>query len=341
VVAVIAATVVTELAGLRVARVEVGGLANWFGPDNRHRFVTAASPALIFDPWVWEAAVVIALIASAETLLCAAAVDSKHNGPRTQFNRELAAQGVGNILCGAVGALPMTGVIVRSSANLQAGAKTRWSAIFHGVWLLLFAALLTSVLARVPMAALAAVLVFSGWKLLDLPAAYRLWRLSRPEGFVLATTFLLVVLTDLLTGVVIGLVLSAARLLWVFSHMTIRREEPEPGRLHLHLEGAATFLRLPHLADALAKVPTGATLHIHLDKLRMVDHAILELLMKFETQYEAAGGEVYMDWERLHAHFRSPGKAGVAGPENLTRSTGGVVLERDERNPVLTGSIRP
>src|SRR4029079_12213026 len=87
---------------------------------------------------VWKGALTFALIASAETLLCAVAVDTKHTGPRTRFDKELVAQGVGNVLCGAVAALPMTGVIVRSAANLEAGAKSRWSAVMHGVWLLLF-----------------------------------------------------------------------------------------------------------------------------------------------------------------------------------------------------------
>jgi hypothetical protein len=85
----------------------------------------------------------VAFIASAETLLSAAAVDRMHSGQRSDFDRELSAQGVGNMLCGVLGALPMTGVIVRSSANVQAGAQTRASAIFHGLWLLAFVLLLS------------------------------------------------------------------------------------------------------------------------------------------------------------------------------------------------------
>lgn len=100
------------------------------------------------------AAVGVAFVASAETLLCATAVDKMHNGPRTQYDRELAAQGVGNMICGALGALPMTGVIVRSAANVEAGAKTRTSAILHGAWLLLFVALLPMVLRMIPTASL-------------------------------------------------------------------------------------------------------------------------------------------------------------------------------------------
>ena len=107
----------------------------------------------------------MAFIASAETLLCASAVDQMHQGPRTKYDKELAAQGVGNALCGLLGVLPMTGVIVRSSANVEAGGKTRASAILHGVWLLLFAAVLPFTLSYIPVASLAAVLVFTGYKL--------------------------------------------------------------------------------------------------------------------------------------------------------------------------------
>src|SRR5262249_62117350 len=116
---------------------------------------------------VLTAVFTVGFIASAETLLCATAVDGLHNGPRTKYDKELAAQGVGNVLCGLFGALPMTGVIVRSAANVEAGAKTRLSAILHGVWLLLTLLFFSSLLAQGPVAALAPVLVCTGVKLVD------------------------------------------------------------------------------------------------------------------------------------------------------------------------------
>lgn len=110
------------------------------------------------EPTLIATAIAIAFIASAETLLSAAAVDRMHDGVRTDYNKELRAQGVGNLLCGAAGALPMTGVIVRSSANVQAGGVTRLSTILHGVWILAFVALLPRLLREIPMAALRACL---------------------------------------------------------------------------------------------------------------------------------------------------------------------------------------
>ncbi len=152
---------------------------------------------MLTNPTLFMAAVAMAFIASAETLLSAAAVDRMHQGPRSQFDRELSAQGVGNLLCGIVGALPMTGVIVRSSANVQAGAKTRASAIMHGAWLLAFVAALPFVLKQIPIASLAGVLVYTGVKLASPSALQGLKQYGRTPILIYAVTALTIVFTDL------------------------------------------------------------------------------------------------------------------------------------------------
>jgi len=274
---------------------------------------------------VWKGAITFALIASAETLLCAVAVDTKHTGPRTKFDRELVAQGVGNMICGALGALPMTGVIVRSAANVEAGAKSRWSAVMHGVWLLLFVSLLPGLLGRIPTAALAAVLVYTGWKLLNLPGLYKLWKESKSEALIFVATAATIISTDLLAGVMLGVVLSALKLLLRFSHLRVTRvDEPEHHRVHLYLEGAATFLRLPVLAQALEAVPHGLKLHVHLDQLQFVDHAVLHLLLTFQKQYEATGGKLFVDWDQLHAHFHGSRPREVSKAPAESREPSGV-----------------
>src|SRR5262245_48926876 len=296
------AVAMVELAGLGIDRVRVSG------------DITAAFTPIPWLGWeilgsglVWKAALTFAVIASAETLLCAVAVDTMHTGPRTKFDRELVAQGVGNMVCGTLGALPMTGVIVRSSANVEAGARTRLSAILHGVWLLLFVALLPGLLSRIPASALAAILVYTGWKLVNIPGLVRLWKESRGEAAIFVATAVTIMTTDLLTGVILGVVLAAAKLLWTVSHVVVtRHDEPDHHRVHLYIEGAATFLRLPVIAKALEAVPHWQKVHIHLDRLQFVDHAVLQLLITFQKQYEAAGGAVFIDWDRLHAHFRDP-----------------------------------
>ena len=247
---------------------------------------------------------VMALIASAETLLCATAIDKMHGGQRTNYDRELMAQGVGNSLCGLVGALPMTGVIVRSATNVHAGAKTRKSAMLHGVWLLVFVCLLTPVLRTIPIAGLAAVLVYTGYKLVNLKHIAELRKYGWSEVGIYFATLITIVASDLLTGVMVGIGLSAAKLLYKFAHLeTELKTYPRGKRVDLSLSGAATFLRLPLLAAALERVPGNTELHVDLEQLNYIDHACFDLLMNWAKQHEATGGSLVIDWNSLHAQF--------------------------------------
>ncbi|MBY0525934.1 MAG: SulP family inorganic anion transporter [Gemmataceae bacterium] len=303
-VAIVAATAATALLALPIKQVQV--------PDNLLDAVQMPSVELLGHLPDWgvllTAAASLAFIASAETLLCATAVDQLHRGPRTRYDRELAAQGIGNMLCGFVGALPMTGVIVRSAANVEAGGRTRLSAILHGAWLLLFVALLPVVLRLIPTAALAAMLVYTGYKLISVKAIRALWGYGKSEVVIYALTLLTIVGADLLTGVLVGIALSVLKLLWTFSHLHIRLEaEPERSRTVMYLEGAATFIRLPQLAAALDAVPADAELHVHFEALSYIDHACLDLLVNWEKQHEATGGSLVVDWDSLAARFRNYG----------------------------------
>jgi len=299
--------------------VVVGSIAAWLMPQDIRtvavqsnllsaiNWIGDADGSMWLNPAIWQAGCTIALIASAESLLCAAAVDRMHTGPRTGYNRELAAQGVGNVICGCLGALPMTGVIVRSAANVNAGAKTRLSAILHGAWLLLFVTALSGVLELVPTTSLAAILIVTGFNLIDPAGIRELWRTSKSEAMILVTTALTIVATDLLTGVLVGVAFALLKLVWTFSHLRIRTESDALGlRTTLRLEGAATFLRLPWLADALERVPPNTELHVDFERLTYIDHACLELMMTWEKQHEATGGSLVLDWDSLHARFKSP-----------------------------------
>lgn len=299
-VAVLLATVASSLLAMPIQRVAFHSLTSAVKLID-----FTAIPTLLLSTSVWQVAITIALVASAETLLCAAAVDQMHRGPRTRYDRELTAQGVGNAVCGLLGALPMTGVIVRSSANVQAGARTRWSAVLHGVWILAFVLLLPGLLRLVPTAALAAILVLTGIKLIEVPAIRALWRESRSEGIICILTAVTIVLADLLTGVLLGVGLAIFKLLYTFSRLRIQRMgDPASGRMTLVLEGSATFIRLPKLAAALETVPSSTVLHVDLKGLSYIDHACLTLLMDWEKQHEATGGALVLDWETLHARFR-------------------------------------
>ena len=246
----------------------------------------------------------LAFIASAETLLCASAVDKMHTGPRAKFDKELAAQGVGNMICGALGALPMTGVIVRSSANVEAGGKTRASAILHGGWLLLFCVGMPFVLREIPTSVLAAVLVFTGYKLVNIAALHGIAKLGRAEVAIYAATVLGIVAVDLLTGVVVGIALSLARILYDMANLEVVIEEAGDGvHHHMILTGSATVVSLPKLAGTLEELSADMKLVVHLDGLDYIDHACLDLLISWEKQHEAMGGSLSIDWEGLQARF--------------------------------------
>lgn len=253
---------------------------------------------------------VMAAVASAETLLCATAVDQMHSGPRTRYDRELVAQGIGNTVCGFLGVLPMTGVIVRSAANVQAGGKTRLAAILHGCWLVLFTLALTPLLRTIPVAALAGILVYTGFRLIDRKGFAHLWRTDRSEAMIFLATVTVILVEDLLLGVVTGIVLASLKLLLTFSKLEVRTTVDHGRSAHpltsMSLTGAATFLRLPVLASQLEKVPAGSELHVDLSQLTFVDHACLELLMNWAKQHSASGGQLVMDWDSLHARFREP-----------------------------------
>lgn len=284
-------TGVSLLLALQVKRVEV--------PNNLAEAIDWLRPADLLnlaDPNLLIAAFAVAFIASAETLLSAAAVDRMHNGQRSDFDKELTAQGVGNMLCGIVGALPMTGVIVRSSANVQAGATTRFSAIFHGVWLLAFVLLLSSVLQSIPIASLAGVLVYTGFKLVDLKAFRGLARYGRMPMFTYAATALAIIFTDLLTGVLVGFGLTLAKLAWKASRLKISLVDlPQANEMELRLNGAATFLKVPALTQILAKVPAGNTLHVPLNYLSYIDHACLELFEEWGRANAAKGSKLMIE----------------------------------------------
>ena len=270
---------------------------------------------------VIEGGLLIGAVASAESLLCAAAVDKLHSGPRANFDRELFAQGVGNTVCGLLGSLPMTGVIVRSSANVRSGGTSRSSSIMHGAWLLIFAAFLGTLLALIPTAALAGVLVLVGWKLMDFAAVRELWRVGKGEVAVFFTTVGGIVLFDLLTGVIAGIVLAAVRLLVKFGKLEVDSDLDGPAApgaapvYHLRLRGAATFLKLPKLADALEDVPPGCDVRADLAGLSYIDHACVELLAEWRSQHERTGGTLAIDWDVLHERFRK-----AADPTDAART---------------------
>jgi len=280
---------------------------------------TGDALAGFLDPTIIGLGLIFAFVASAETLLCATAVDKMHIGARTNYDKELRAQGVGNMICGALGALPMTGVIVRSAANVEAGAKTRASAILHGAWLLLAVASFPFVLNAIPTSVLAAILVYTGYKLVNVAQIRKIAEFGKQELAIYVVTLVGVVAIDLLTGVVLGFVLATLKLVYTFSHLEIDVTRDESSnRIDVWMTGSATFFSIPQLSNALENSPHGSEVHIHVEKLDHIDHACLEMLSSWEKLHQSTGGSLVVEWSDLVRRYarrsNDPAKASINSP---------------------------
>ncbi|WP_079148375.1 SulP family inorganic anion transporter [Streptomyces agglomeratus] len=283
-VAVVLGMGVAALPGVDIKTLQVGDLLGSVHLPGPGELAGLADPAVIATILTFTA------IASAESLFTAAAVDRMHTGPRTRYNTELLSQGIGNTVCGALGALPMTAVVARSSANVQAGARTRLSRTLHGLWLLAFALLLPGLLALIPITVLAGVLVHSGWKLFA-PEQFRLlWKQDRGEATVMAVTTLAIFGTALLEGVLVGL--AAGTLLAVLRmSRTTFRQTTDAQTAKLIITGSATFVRLPQLLEALEALSAAGTPRMRLDltALTHLDHACRTQIDEFVAQQRKTG----------------------------------------------------
>jgi MFS superfamily sulfate permease-like transporter len=277
--AVVLSTLAVLVLDLPVATVEVRGLLGSVDVPGLDELSALAGVGVL------GTVLAFVLIASAESLFSAAAVDRMHDGPRTEYNKELVAQGVGNTVCGVLGALPMTAVIVRSSANVQAGARTKASRVLHGVWLLLFAALLPGALALIPLPALAGVLVHAGWKLIPFRGVVALWRAHRGEALILVVTAVSIVAVNMFEGVLIGLALSVVKTAWEASHLQLEVVDRGEGPVLARLSGNATFLRLPKILDTLEALPHDRPIQLDLSGLHHLDHACRTALQNWAERH--------------------------------------------------------
>ncbi|GAA0219052.1 bifunctional SulP family inorganic anion transporter/carbonic anhydrase [Cryptosporangium japonicum] len=252
----------------------------------------------------------VALVASVESLLSAMAVDGMHRGPRASLNRELVGQGVANTLSGGLGGLPVTGVIVRSTANVTAGARTRASAVLHGVWVVVITLFLTAAIEEVPLAALAGLLVVIGVRLVDL----RHVRAVRRHGdlSVYVVTAGGVVFLNLLEGVLAGLALAIAltlrRVLWAGIHAS-----ESGGRHRVIVEGTLSFLAVPRLSRVLGSIPEGSDVVVEL-VVDFLDHAAYDHLSLWIDRHRAGGGTVVVEEVGQPALEGDPGARSRTGP---------------------------
>ena len=234
---------------------------------------------------IWQTGFVIAAVASIETLLCVEAIDKLDPLKRaTPTNRELFAQGVGNVIAGCLGAIPMTAVVVRGSANVTSGGRTRVSAFFHGVWLLLAVLLIPHVMNLVPLAALAAVLLHVGYKLAA-PAKIRaIFQQPLVQWLPFAVTIAAVLITNLLNGVLIGLGVAIFVILRAhveapfFSERHSDADDDGRVRIRLELSDNVTFLHRAAVSKVLHELPDNSIVEIDASKSRHVHPDVVELI---------------------------------------------------------------
>lgn len=235
----------------------------------------------VFNFDVWIIAVTIALVASIETLLCIEATDKLDPFRRvTNGNRELKAQGVGNALSGLIGGLPITSVIVRSSANVNAGAKSKLSAILHGFWLLFAVILIPNLLNKIPYSALAAILILTGYKLTKPEIFKTLYKSGFDQFIPFIITIFAILLTNLLLGIVIGIVVSFIAILYSNFKSSIMLVNKGNHYL-LRLRKDVSFLNKSMLKETLEKVPASSHILIDVSRSDFIDKDVIEVINDF------------------------------------------------------------
>lgn len=253
--------------------------------------------ALIGTAKFWFCVFNITLIGSLETLLSAAAVDKLDPKHRcSDLNRDLMAIGMGNTLCGLVGGLPMIAEIVRSSSNISYGAQSGWANFYHSVFLLLFISLGANLIQEIPLASLAALLVYTGFRLASPMEFAKTLSIGFGHFLVFVITLISILLTDLLLGVLIGIVselalhgLRGLKPAQIFQ-AAYRIEEQEPGNFHVQVHGAAVFSNFLALKSITGTLPKGKQVTFDLSETNLIDSTVLEFIYHFRTEYQRAGG---------------------------------------------------
>lgn len=279
--------------GAHLVQLPTGGLSELYAEMSLPDFGRA------LDGEIWTAAITIAIVASIETLLCIEAIDKLDPYKRsTPTNRELVAQGVGNMVAGLLGGLPMTAVIVRGSANIQSGGRTRMSAFLHGCMLLLAVVLLPWAMNKIPLAALAAVLLHVGYKLARLELFRHMLRQRKDIWVPFVVTVLAILFTDLLRGVGIGMAVGVFFLLRqnlqvpYFIHHREQHEEADGQHIHLELSENVSFLNKASVNKVLHELPDGSKVEIDGRTSHYIHPDVIELIREFHETAHVRNIEV-------------------------------------------------
>lgn len=282
-------------------------------PGNLLKAITFPDFSAVFSGTSIKYITMFALVGSIESLLSAKAVDTLDpEKKKSDLDKDLLATGVGNLLAGLLGGLPMISEIVRSSANIAYGARSRLSNFFHGLFLLLFVAFLPGLIHRIPLAALAAMLIFTGTRLASPHEFVKTWKIGREQLIVFVTTILFTVTTDLLVGVGAGIVMKMLIHLWNGASLKglfrpeIAEEIHEPGRVTLRIKHAAVFTNYLSIRRWLRKHAEAKHVVVDFEEAHLVDHTVMEKLHELEDEQKRAGRTFELSGldshEKLSAH---------------------------------------
>lgn len=250
----------------------------------------------LFTNFGLQMIITYALVASLESLLTAAAIDRIDPWKRkSNFNRELFAKGAGNMLSSALGGLPIIAEVVRSSANVNNGAKTRWSNFFHGTFLLVFVVFLGPVIHQIPLSALAAMLMVTGYRLASPHEFMKSLNLGKEQLFIFITTIVFTIATDLLFGILAGIV--AKLIIHAINGVPLKSlfkpfftMEVEDGIYYIDVEHSAVFSNFIGLKNQLERIPKGHQIVMDFSEVHLVDNHVQEHLQELISAYERSGG---------------------------------------------------
>ena len=250
------------------------------------------------NPEIYKIAIVLAIVASLETLLCVEATDKMDPEKRiTPTNRELKAQGLGNIISGLIGGLPITQVIVRSSANISFGGRTKMSAILHGVLLLISAITIAGLLNMIPLASLAAILIMVGYKLAKPELFKQMYKLGWEQFVPFTATIVAILLTDLLKGITIGMMFGiffTLRHSYKNSHHLHTKLSSENGNkvFHIQLAEEVSFFNKASVIKVLDEIPENSKVIIDCTRSKSIAHDVIELIINYRINAKSKNIQV-------------------------------------------------
>ena len=256
-------------------------------------FISIPHLAYFFNFETYKTALLIAVVASLETLLCLEATDKLDPEKRiSPPNQELKAQGIGNFICGFVGALPITQVIVRSSANINFGAKTKASAILHGLWLVLAVLILLPVLTLIPLASLSAILMIVGYKLAKPSLFKQMFTVGYDQFIPFVVTIIGIISTNLLNGIVIGLVVGLFFSLYTSYKNSFELQDKMANKKghekhHIVLAEEVSFFNKANLLEKLNSIPSGSEVIVDFKKNKYMSYDIDLVLEDFKVNAQS------------------------------------------------------